>query len=206
MLRVAFIKGLFSAVRRNVSIFMGEKDLEMTLSRFAHVDRDIIGGVAERLRRPGTRTVKKEMQPRTLLGRISEAMAQTASPGDGIIMHNRKEEAGGMVTYHFPQKAEKFEIKAYEKAGGAAELKKTHVAFCGMLFNHPKDPEVVVLSAEPYGKPTFYYEFRIADISCMEEVSNLVNLEGEVVTISKIWVKKGVVGVRCLPFLVDEIP
>ncbi len=49
-----------------------------------YVDREIIAGVAERLRQPSTSIAEKEMPPSTLLGRISEAMAQTAYLGDGI--------------------------------------------------------------------------------------------------------------------------
>ena len=49
-----------------------------------YVDREIIAGVAERLSRPSTSIAEKEMPPSTLLGRISEAMAQTAYLGDGI--------------------------------------------------------------------------------------------------------------------------
>ena len=104
-----------------------------------------------------------------------------------------------MTTYHFPQRAEKFEIQAYDKPRSSTELKKSHMAFSGSLFKHPTDPDVARLLAEPYGSQTFYYEFQIADISHMEEVSNVINLEGEVITITRIWVKKGAVGVRCLP-------
>jgi len=49
-----------------------------------YVDREIIAGVAERLRRPSTSIAEKELPPSTLMGRISEAMAQTAYLGDGI--------------------------------------------------------------------------------------------------------------------------
>lgn len=49
-----------------------------------YVDREIIAGVAERLRRPSTSVAEKEMPPSTLLGRISEALAQTAYLGDSI--------------------------------------------------------------------------------------------------------------------------
>ncbi len=49
-----------------------------------YVDREIIAGVAERLRRPSASIAEKEMPPSTLLGRISEAMAQTAYLGDNI--------------------------------------------------------------------------------------------------------------------------
>lgn len=47
-----------------------------------YVDREIIAGVAERLRRPSTSIAEKERPPSTLLGRLSEAMAQTAYLGD----------------------------------------------------------------------------------------------------------------------------
>ena len=49
-----------------------------------YVDREIIAGVAERLRRPSTSITEKEMPPSTLLGRISEAMAKTGYLGDSI--------------------------------------------------------------------------------------------------------------------------
>lgn len=49
-----------------------------------YVDREIIAGVAERLRRPSASIEEKETPPSTLLGRISEAMAQTAYLGDNI--------------------------------------------------------------------------------------------------------------------------
>jgi cytidylate kinase len=49
-----------------------------------YLDREIIAGVAERLRRPNASIAEKEMPPSTLLGRIAEAMAKTASMGDDI--------------------------------------------------------------------------------------------------------------------------
>jgi hypothetical protein len=49
-----------------------------------YVDREIIAEVAERLRQPSTSIEEKEMPPCTFLGRLSEAMAQTAFMGDGI--------------------------------------------------------------------------------------------------------------------------
>ena len=49
-----------------------------------YVDRQIIAGVAKRLQRPSTSITEKELPPSTLLGRISEAMSQTAYLGDSI--------------------------------------------------------------------------------------------------------------------------
>ncbi|MCE5265126.1 MAG: cytidylate kinase-like family protein [Syntrophaceae bacterium] len=49
-----------------------------------YVDREIIAGVAERLRQPKTSIEEKETPPLTLMGRLSEAMARTAPLGDNI--------------------------------------------------------------------------------------------------------------------------
>ena len=50
-----------------------------------YVDRAIIAGVAEQLRRPKTSIEKKEMPPITLLGRIAEAMSHYAYLCEGIM-------------------------------------------------------------------------------------------------------------------------
>jgi cytidylate kinase len=49
-----------------------------------YVDREIIAGVAERLREPNRIIVEKEMPPSTFLGRLYETIARTACLGDGI--------------------------------------------------------------------------------------------------------------------------
>ena len=49
-----------------------------------YVDREIIAGVAQRLRQSSTSIEEKEMPPSTLLGRIAEAMAKTSYMGDSV--------------------------------------------------------------------------------------------------------------------------
>ncbi len=49
-----------------------------------YVDREIIAGVAQRLRRSSTSIAKKEMPSSTLLGRIAEAMAKTSYLDDSV--------------------------------------------------------------------------------------------------------------------------
>lgn len=116
-----------------------------------------------------------------------------------------KEVLQAMSIHQFPMKVEKFEIQRYEKPINAAELKKNCTAFSGLLFRRAGDPGIVVLWAEPKVNRTVYYEFRIDDIPYMEEMSNTVTPDGEVTTITRIWVKKGAGGIRCLPFAVEEI-
>jgi len=49
-----------------------------------YVDREIIAGVAERLRQSSTSIEEREIPPSTLVGRIAEAIAKTSCMGDDI--------------------------------------------------------------------------------------------------------------------------
>ncbi|MBF0118826.1 MAG: inorganic pyrophosphatase Ppa [Desulfobacterales bacterium] len=103
------------------------------------------------------------------------------------------------------QQNNNFEIQSYKRPPNLKILKETHIAFSGSPQKHPYDPEKIILVAEPYSKNTFYYEFKTDDISYVEELPNLVNVEGEVVTMARFWIKKMSVGVRCIPFLIEDI-
>ncbi len=103
------------------------------------------------------------------------------------------------------QEAGKFEIEVYKKHKNLEALKKTHVPFSGAPLKHPDDPEKIILVADPYSTHTFYYEFIREDISCMEELPSIVNMDGESIPMARVWVKKRSVGIRCSPFLVEDI-
>ncbi|MEW6335404.1 MAG: inorganic pyrophosphatase Ppa [Thermodesulfobacteriota bacterium] len=109
-----------------------------------------------------------------------------------------------MSIKQFLMQVEAFEIQRYERPIGAAELKRNCTAFSGLLFRRAGDPGTIVLLEEPPHGRTVYYEFRIADIPYMEQVSNAVTPDGKVAAIARVWVKKGAVGIRCLPFAVEE--
>ena len=109
-----------------------------------------------------------------------------------------------MVIANFPQETKRFEIEAYKRPKNLKEMKKTHVPFSGSPLKHPYDPERVVLVADPYSSHPFYYEFKSADISFVEELPNVVNLEGKTMTLVRIWVKKMSLGILCSPFLVED--
>ena len=105
----------------------------------------------------------------------------------------------------FIQKAEKLEIQAYKKPKDLKSIKKTHVAFSGSPLKHPYNPKKVILVADPLSTNPFYFEFKKDDIFYVEEMPNIVNLEGEAITLARVWVKKMSVGVRCTPFIVEDI-
>ncbi|SPD74853.1 conserved hypothetical protein [uncultured Desulfobacterium sp.] len=105
----------------------------------------------------------------------------------------------------FIQKAERLEIEEYKRPKDLKSIKKTHVAFSGSPLKHPYDPKKVILVADPFSTNTFYYEFNKDDIFYVEEQPNIVNIEGETITLARVWVKKMSVAVRCTPFIVEDI-
>jgi hypothetical protein len=105
---------------------------------------------------------------------------------------------------NFLRKAERFEIEAYKKPQNLGELKKTHLSFSGSPAKHPYDPARAILIPDPCSSIPSYYEFKRKDISYVEELPNIVTLEGETVTMVRIWVKKRSIGLLCSAFLVEE--
>ena len=88
------------------------------------------------------------------------------------------------------KEAEKFEIQVYKKPKDIRALKKTHVSFSGSPKKHPYDPEKVILVADPYSTQNLYYEFNKNDISYVEELPNIVDREGQTVTMVRVWIEK----------------
>jgi inorganic pyrophosphatase len=109
-----------------------------------------------------------------------------------------------MATENYPQEALKFQIQAFKKPKDIHLMWKTHVSFSGSPKKHPYDPGKVILVADPFSTDNLYYEFNKDDISYVEELPNLVNREGDTITMARVWVKKMSVGIRCSPFIVED--
>ena len=109
-----------------------------------------------------------------------------------------------MTFESFPQEALKFEIQAYKKPKDPHVLRKTHVSFAGSPRKHPYNSNKVILIADPFSTNNLYYEFHKDDISYIEELPNLVNLDGSTIAMVRVWVKKLSVAVRCSPFIVED--
>ena len=109
-----------------------------------------------------------------------------------------------MQNTNYPQESAKFEIQTYKRPKDIKVLRETHVSFTGSPQRHPYDPKKVILIADPYSADTYYYEFNKDDISFLEELASIVNMEGETVTIVRLWVNKMSIAVRCTPFIVAD--
>ena len=103
-----------------------------------------------------------------------------------------------------PQEAVKFEIQTYRRPKDRKTLRSTHVAFSGSPQRHPYDREKIILVADPYSTHNFFYEFYKADISYVEELPNIVNVDGEIITMVRVWIQKMSIGMRCAPFIVGD--
>jgi inorganic pyrophosphatase len=79
-----------------------------------------------------------------------------------------------------------------------------NVAFTGSPRKHPYDREKLILIADPFSTHTTLFEFRIADVAHVEESPTLFPEEGEGVTMVRLWIKKGALGLRYEPFVVED--
>ncbi|OGQ96739.1 MAG: inorganic pyrophosphatase Ppa [Deltaproteobacteria bacterium RIFOXYD12_FULL_57_12] len=109
-----------------------------------------------------------------------------------------------MTISTFPQASQKLEIQGYKQPCDNAGLWKNHVPFSGSPQKHPYNPQIILLVADPYSSNTSYFEFNTSDISHIEELPNIVDPEGQTITMVRIWVKKSSAAVRCTPFIVED--
>lgn len=109
-----------------------------------------------------------------------------------------------MVISNFLKTAEKFEIQAYKRPKDPKVLRKTHVAFTGSPQKHPYDAHRVILVSDPHSTNTIFYEFMKNDIAFVEELPNLVSMDGDTILMVRIWVKKRSIAVRSAAFVVED--
>ena len=109
-----------------------------------------------------------------------------------------------MPLSNFPHAEIRFEIQVYQRPSDENCLRDRHSAFSGSPQNHPANPQKIILVVDPYSDSTFYYEFNTTDISYVEELANIVTMDGEVIPMARIWVKKKSIAIRSTPFVVEN--
>lgn len=110
-----------------------------------------------------------------------------------------------MIITKFLQEAKRLEIQPYKKRSGIEDLKRRSIPFIGSPLKHPVDKHKVLLIVDPYNQTTFYYEFRTEDIMFVEDFPTIANVDGENITMARLWIRKGGMGIRCSPFMVEEL-
>ena len=96
------------------------------------------------------------------------------------------------------------ELQRYDSNVSREELYANFVSFTGAPRKHPYDPDRLLLVTDPFSQHTSFYEFDTGDIAYAEEINTLVAPEGETVTMVRIWLRKGCIGVLCSPFVVAD--
>lgn len=83
--------------------------------------------------------------------------------------------------------------------------KKNHIPFSGSPRKHPCEESRMILIADPFSDVTFFYEFNIEDIVFVEELPNIISINGESIPMVRVWVKKKSIALKCAPFIVDTL-
>ena len=109
-----------------------------------------------------------------------------------------------MQKTNYPQESVSLQIQAYRKPKDIRALRAENVSFAGSPRKHPYDSEKIILVADPYSTNTFYFELEKGDIAFVEELPSVVDMEGNTLTMIRIWIKKGSVAVRCTPFIAGD--
>lgn len=84
------------------------------------------------------------------------------------------------------------------------DLGEDAVAFAGTPRKHPYDEEKLLLVLDPFSANTMFYEFKIDTILQVDDMPNVVSENGATVTIVRVWIQKGSLGMRYEPFEVDN--
>ncbi len=96
------------------------------------------------------------------------------------------------------RKSEKLEIDTYKKP---PSFPANHASFEGTPRKHPYNSGRIILITKPFCKDVCYYEFKLSDVDGMEEMSNIVDQDGNSLPVVRIWVKKGHVAIKSVPFI-----
>jgi len=107
-----------------------------------------------------------------------------------------------MEIQKFLELKDAFELKKYVK--NMDFDKKNCSSFYGSPKKHPYGKERVILVADPFGEHTFYYDFKLKDIQSIEEQPRITNPDGGSISMVRLWIKKGSIGLQCTPFSVGQ--
>jgi inorganic pyrophosphatase len=86
----------------------------------------------------------------------------------------------------------------------AAGTSVDSVPISGFPRQHPSDTSKLLLIHDPLGENPQIMEFKKDDITHVEDIHAAITETGEGVTLVKLWLRKGAIGVLMKPFAVQE--
>ncbi|MDH5560841.1 MAG: hypothetical protein OEY59_08305 [Deltaproteobacteria bacterium] len=94
--------------------------------------------------------------------------------------------------------------RSLEKYKDPDKLEEEAVAYAGQVKQHKSDPGKIFLRVDPLSSHGLLLEFNTGDIVFAEDVNTVTNKNGTACRIIKIWVKKGSIAIKLLPFVVSD--
>lgn len=91
------------------------------------------------------------------------------------------------------------EIKEYN----IEEASVNAICFYGSLFKNPGIKNKILLTPILFLKKNIFYEFDVKDIIKIEEIEKVTDSSGNLVTVVKLWIKKGSKAIKHEPFIVE---
>ncbi|MDR3201054.1 MAG: hypothetical protein LBT68_06300 [Spirochaetales bacterium] len=85
----------------------------------------------------------------------------------------------------------------------AQDYIKTSVCYQGVLRKHPHETDTVLLVSAPFSQPALCYEFKVPDITKVEDLPNIVTEKGENIRMVNLWVRRGSFGLAMQAFEVQ---
>jgi hypothetical protein len=93
------------------------------------------------------------------------------------------------------------EIERYNKG-----LPNNSIPYTGHPRQHPSEKDKLILIHDPVGENPRIMEFKMNDVTGLEEIPSAVTEAGEGVRLVRLWIRKGAVGVLMQPFEVKDGP
>ncbi|PCI30412.1 MAG: hypothetical protein COB67_01835 [SAR324 cluster bacterium] len=92
-----------------------------------------------------------------------------------------------------------------DKYSDPNRLREEAVPYIGQPKKHPSDAGKIFLRMDPLSSQGQVLEFRTEDVVFAEEMNTLTSKNGTSYRITKIWVRKGAVGIKLEPFSVIDL-
>lgn len=96
------------------------------------------------------------------------------------------------------------EHHSLEKYSNVAVLKQKAVQYVGTPKKNSENTDRIFLRTDPSASDGSLLEFRIGDVLYVEEMETITTKEGGASVLMKLWIKKGSVGVKLEPFIVES--